>query len=404
MTVQTVFSNLVREEPDPIIKTMQQYANDTNPNKIDVSIGVYKDKSGACYEFPSITKAKQILHDNDPGHNYTSMAGIPEFVAGAQKLVFGEEIASQGKVASIQTISGTGSLHMAMLLYREAGYTNYYVGTPAWQNYKPMIEHIGGNVTTYRHYNEESRSVDFESVLAALNSAPPKSVFLFQTCCHNPTGADFTHEQWRQIGPILQKRQLIPLLDTAYQGFSSGDPYQDAWPIRYLYKLGLEFLVCQSFSKNFGLYSERCGAVHAVVQDIEYVSNVQSNLVVLFRHECSFAPAFGARLVAIILTNDKLRNQWLNELKDSTTRLKSLRHQILERLTKLKTPGDWQNVVEQKGLFWYSGLTKEQNEQLIAKHNVYSTTMGRVNVAGLNDENIDYFCHAIDSVVRDNTH
>ncbi|CAL1198971.1 unnamed protein product [Candida parapsilosis] len=149
-----------------------------------------------------------------------------------------------------------------------------------------------------------------------------------------------------------------------------------------------------------GLYSERCGAVHVVVQDKDFVPNVQSNLVALFRHECSFAPAFGARLVAIILNNDKLRNQWLNELYESTMRLKHSRQRILEKLTQLKTPGDWRNVVEQNGLFWYSGLTKEQNEQLIEKHNVYSTTMGRVNVAGLNNKNIDYFCLAIDDVVR----
>ena len=400
MTVQTVFSNLVREEPDPIIKTMQQYHKDTNPQKIDVSIGVYKDEAGACYEFPSITQAKQILHDNDPGHNYTNMAGITDFVAGAQKLVFGDEIVKQDKLASIQAISGTGSLHIAMLLYREAGYTNYYIGTPTWQNYQPMIEHIGGKVTTYKHYNEEARLVDFDCVLSALNSAPSKSVFLFQTCCHNPTGADFTRKQWEQIGSIMQKRQLLPLLDTACQGFSSGTPDQDAWPIRYLYSLNLEFIVCQSFSKNMGLYSERCGAVHVVVQDKDFVPNVQSNLVALFRHECSFAPAFGARLVAIILNNDKLRNQWLDELYESTMRLKHSRQRILEKLTQLKTPGDWRNVVEQNGLFWYSGLTKEQNEQLIEKHNVYSTTMGRVNVAGLNNKNIDYFCLAIDDVVR----
>ncbi|CAL1198933.1 unnamed protein product [Candida parapsilosis] len=249
MTVQTVFSNLVREEPDPIIKTMQQYHKDTNPQKIDVSIGVYKDEAGACYEFPSITQAKQILHDNDPGHNYTNMAGITDFVAGAQKLVFGDEIVKQDKLASIQAISGTGSLHIAMLCPRSRLYQLLH-RTPTWQNYQPMIEHIGGKVTTYKHYNEEARSVDFDCVLSALNSAPSKSVFLFQTCCHNPTGADFTRKQWEQIGSIMQKRQLLPLLDTACQGFSSGTPDQDAWPIRYLYSLNLEFILSIIFQKH----------------------------------------------------------------------------------------------------------------------------------------------------------
>ncbi|KAI5955150.1 ELP2 [Candida jiufengensis] len=390
----------IREEPDPIIKTMQQFTQDQHPQKLDVSIGVYKDSNGSCYEFPSITKAKQLLYKNDPGHNYTNMAGIPSFIKGAQDIIFGEEILNQGKIASLQTISGTGSLHMAMVLLKESGLINYYVGLPSWQNYIPMIEHIGGHVTTYNYYDESKKAINFNEIVNTLKSAPPHSIFLFQTCCHNPTGADFSRDQWEQIVKIVKTQKLICILDTAYQGFKTGKLEDDVWPIKLFYNNNLEFLVCQSFSKNMGLYSERCGALHVIVQDTNKIPTVQSNLVKLFRNECSFAPAFGARLASKIFESSELRKQWENEVYESTIRLIKLRSKILQQLTELKTPGIWSNVIEQTGLFWYSGLNENQIELLAQKHHVYATTMGRVNVAGLNDNNIEYFCCAIDDVVR----
>ncbi|KAG2735529.1 hypothetical protein G9P44_001743 [Scheffersomyces stipitis] len=400
MTVTSKFNQLVREEPDPIVKTMSLYAQDPSPNKVDVSIGVYKSESGGPYLFPCVAEAKKILAANDPGHNYTNMQGIPEFLEGARRAAFGEKYASEGKLASLQTISGTGALHMAFLFLREAGYTNYYLGVPSWSNYVSMVEHVGGKVTTFNHYREDTKDVDFDSVVAALESAPADSVFIFQTCCHNPTGADYTQEQWTKIAELVKQRSIIPLLDTAYQGFSSGDKEKDAWAIRHFYELGIEFVVSQSFSKNLGLYGERVGAMHAVVQDKEFVPNAQSTLVALFRSECSFAPAFGARVASIVFQSPELQKVWREDVANITKRLKSVRQKVLERLTKLQTPGTWDNVIKQEGLFWYSGLTPAQNDRLISKHSVYSTSIGRVNIAGLSDANINYFCDAVDEVVR----
>ncbi|EGW30807.1 aspartate aminotransferase/Glutamic oxaloacetic transaminase AAT2/GOT1 [Spathaspora passalidarum NRRL Y-27907] len=400
MTVTSKFASLTREEPDPIMKTMNAYANDTSANKIEVAIGVYKDSLGGSYLFPSIAKAKQHLHENDPGHNYTQMSGIPSFVRGAQRVIFGEEIASQGKIASLQTISGTGAIHMGLLVYKEAGYKNYYLGLPAWQNYIPMIEHVGSTVKTFTYYDEAKKTLDFESCIQALESAPKNTIFLLQACCHNPTGADFTHDQWVQITQIMKSRELLPMLDIAYQGFASGDKDVDAFPIRHMYNEGLDFVVCQSFSKNMGLYSERVGCVHVVVQDKTYVPHAQSTLTAMFRHECSFAPAYGARLASIIFEDPKLLQEWNQDVRNVRDRMQHMRQLVFDKLTKLATPGDWSNVVEQTGLFWFSGLTEEQNNRLIEKHNVYSTSMGRVNIAGLNEENVDYFCKAIDEVVR----
>ncbi|KAK6464137.1 aspartate aminotransferase/Glutamic oxaloacetic transaminase AAT2/GOT1 [Scheffersomyces coipomensis] len=403
MTASTKFSKLEREAPDPIVHTMNQYFADPDARKVDVSIGVYKSEQGGSYLFPSVAKAKEILRNNDPGHNYTNMSGIPEFINGARSAIFGDDRAKQGHLASLQTISGTGALHIAFVFLREAGYTNYYLGLPSWSNYIPMIEHVGGKVQTYTHYDEVTRKVDFNSVIENLESAPSDSVFLFQTCCHNPTGADFTKDQWIQIADIVKRRQILVLFDTAYQGFASGDKDVDVSPIRHFYDLNLEFVVTQSFAKNLGLYGERVGALHVVVQDKDYVPNAQSTLTALFRQECSFAPAFGARVASIIFQSPELLQVWKNDVAEITERLLDIRKQIHDRLSKLNTPGNWDHVLNQQGLFWYSGLTPAQNERLISHHHVYSTSIGRVNIAGVNNSNVDYFCQALDEVVRNSS-
>lgn len=400
MTDQTKFANLQREEPDPIIKTMTLYKEDPTPNKVDVSIGVYKDPNGDLYTFPTVQEAKNKLHENDPGHNYTTMAGVPDFIKAAQKVVFGEKFANEGKIASLQSIGGSGALHMAMLLIVQSGYKKFHVGVPTWSNYIQMIEHAGGEVSIFNHYDEKTKKINFDDVISTLNKVEEGSVFLFQACCHNPTGADYSKDQWIEIIDIVKKRNHLVLFDLAYQGFSSGDVDKDAWIVRYSYEQNLEFLVAESFSKNLGLYSERVGCAHVVVQDKEYVANAQSTLVRTFRQEVSFAPAFGARIAALVVNDEKSNKQWKDEVAAVTKRMKSLRQQVYQELKNLGTPGDWSNVVEQNGLFWYSGLTPQQNDRLISEHHVYSTSIGRVNIAGLNDQNVGYFCKAIDEVVR----
>lgn len=387
---------------DPIVKIMGQYANDPSPNKLDLSIGVYKSETGESYLFPSVAKGKKWLHANDPGHNYTNMAGIPEFTSGAREVVFGKKIASEGKIASLQTISGTGAVHMASLLMQQINLNNYYIGTPFWSNYQPLLEHAGATVNHYRHYDPVTQDVDFDSVLAALNSAPKDSVFLFQACCHNPTGADYSKDQWREIAAIMKQRDLFPFFDIAYQGFSSGSKDEDAWAIRYFYEQGLDLLACQSFSKNMGLYSERAGCLHVAVQsEPKLLSKVQGMMVTFFRMECSFAPAYGARVAASLMNQPELKKEWDSDVAMITERLQNIRKNILNKLTELGTPGVWDHVVKQNGLFWYSGLTEEQVHRITNEEHVYMTLTGRVNVAGVNDQNIDQFCKSLDKVVRE---
>lgn len=399
----SVFSSVKSEPADPIVATMHKCMADTFPNKVDLSIGVYQDELGDTgYVLPSVVCAKRILAENDPGHCYTTMLGLPEFVKASQALVFGEKGAASGLVALAQTISGTGALHVGFDFLKSLGYKKVFVGDPAWANYDPLLSHVGMEAVHYEYYSSVLQDVSFEVVLDTIRNAPEKSVFLLQTCCHNPTGADFTREQWLEVIALLKLRLLLPVFDVAYQGLASGSCEEDVWPVRHAFDEGMEFLVCLSFSKNMGLYSERAGAVHVVVRDGPSAANVRSALSATGRSKYSFTPAFGARVAAIILNNadGEVRPQWEQDVRDITARLKDVRQKVYDGFKKLQTPGNWEPVIKQQGLFWYSGLTALQVHVLVDEHHVYLTDNGRINVAGLNNSNVDYFVQAVDKVVR----
>lgn len=398
MTVSSFFGSLEPALLDPIIELMNKFAQDPHPDKIDVSVGVYKTEDGnPHYVFPCVRAAKEKLAQKDPGHCYTQMSGIPAYVAEAQRTVFG---ANHSNVVSVQAISGSGALHLAFVFLRDAGYNDFYVGTPAWGNYKGMVEHVGARYHEYKYYDAKANAADFDAAIEALESAPPKSVFVLQAVCHNPTGCDYSKEQWAKILDVMETRNLFPLFDIAYQGFASGDVDDDAWAIREAHRRGLEFVACQSYSKNMGLYSERAGCIHVSVNDPSAISNVSSALVSAIRSEFSFAPAFGARVATIVQLDDEVRKVWAQDVLAVTDRLRGVRQLVLDKFTKLGTPGNWEPIIHQNGLFWFSGLTPLQVQKLQDEHHIYGTLNGRVNVAGLNGSNIDAYCAAVDAVVR----
>lgn len=399
MTLTSAFTEVPYSAPEPLVKVLNKCAKDQNPNKIDVTIGVYMTEDGdSSYVFPSVKQAKQELLVKDPGHCYTKMSGIPEFIRGSQNLIFGE-YAKDGRVASIQTISGTGSLHIAFQFLKSIGYNRYYLGNPSWVNYYPMIESIEGEIKEYQYYDDLTHEVDFESLEKAIGEAEPRSAFLIQLCGHNPTGVDYSKDQWRQISKLVKNREILLVLDSAYLGFASGSIYEDSWAIRYLYEQNHEFLVCQSYSKNMGLYSERSGVIHVVLQDTRLKDNVESRLVAIFRNECSFAPAYGARIGAKLLNDDYLNKIWGKDVYSVYERVTNIKRQIFSKLTDLETPGNWEFVTKAKGLFWFSGLNKNQVNRMMNEYSIYMSENGRVNIAGLNSSNIDYFCYAINQVV-----
>lgn len=399
MPVPSAFLNVPVSTPDAIVKLMQQCSADSCPDKIDLSIGVYKSEEGKLFVMPSVRESKQKLAASEEGHDYTNMQGIPAYREAAQEVIFGKDLQSSLNIASLQTVSGTGSIHMGLVFLKSLGYSEIYIGTPAWGNYEPMAEYAGFTVHQYQHFDPETRSLDYAALIDALETAPEKSVFILQACCHNPTGVDLTQDQWKAVAEIMKRRNLFPFMDIAYQGFSSGCKDTDAWPIRYFCEQGLELIVAQSFSKNMGLYSERTGCLHVVVNDAEYLSSVEGRLVAFFRVECSFAPAFGARVAVGIILDPALKQKWDQDVRDVRTRLTAVREEVNSRLSALQTPGDWLLIFKLHGMFWYSTLTAEQSTALKNDYHIY--TLGpRINVAGLNKNNIEYFCKAVDAVVR----
>lgn len=378
---------------------MTACVGDKNPKKIDVSVGVYQSETGNTdYVFPCVKAAKQLLVEKDPGHCYTEMAGIASFRASAQKTIFGEE---KDNVTSIQSVAGSGSLHLSFTLLQSIGLRDFYIGIPSWSNYQGMIEHVGGKYIDYPYYDYEKRSVDMASVRKALQDAPAKSVFVFQVVCHNPTGCDLSQDQWKEVFDIIQSRDIFLVFDTAYQGLSSGDVDKDAWAIREAYSRKMEFIVCQSYSKNLGLYSERVGCTHVCAWDLANKNMIASKLISVSRNEVSFPPAFGARLATWIQTDPKLKEMWAQDVLRVGKRLQDIRRKALDWFVELKTPGNWSHILDLAGLFWFSGLSELQTEKLIEDYHIYALSNGRVNVAGINDSNVEYFCRSVDTVVRE---
>lgn len=285
-----------------------------------------------------------------------------------------------------------------------------YVGTPTWGNYDPLFQHAGfaGNVITYA-YLDRAQNVDMGSTVAALNSAPDKSVFIFQGCCHNPTGRDYSQSQWVEIADIMKAKGHFAFFDTAYQGLGNGE-VEDAWAVRHFAAEKIDMLVCQSFSKNAGLYSERVGALHIICPTAGTAANVVDQLRSLIRWEVSSAPAFGAELVNIILSDPSMENRWRSELNVARERMRNLRKSLHRELTeRYATPsprtghvGGWDHLLKENGLFSYTGLSLVNTRVLVEKHHVYLPDNGRINVSGLHAGNINQVAEAFDDVIRSN--
>lgn len=398
------FETLQSQPQDEFNIIQNKLSNDINPCKIDISSGVYRDIDGKCFILPCVAKAKDSLYQNDPkGHDYNVILGIPEFLLPAARIAVGETPVREGRVASCQTIGGTGACHLGAAFLTEAGYNSFYVGTPAWPNYFPLLKHAGGNVTTFNYYDPVKKNVNFNCFTDTLASAPSGSVFILQLCCHNPTGCDLSLEQWKTVGKIMKERNLIPFFDSAYQGFASGSAEKDGEPIRYFIEEGLEVLVAQSFSKNLGLYGERIGCLHVVTKDCYIKSVTEGHLSCIFRAECTTSPAFPAKIVSLIADDESLSSEWNKELQDIAKRLQLTRKKIFDKLTKeYGLPGSWDHILTQKGMFWFGGLTTEQAAVLIDNYHIYLLKSGRVSIAGINDSNIDYFLKSFYEVVGKN--
>jgi aspartate aminotransferase len=344
------FQDVPRGPVDPVYILKNAVDADKSPDKVDLGVGVYRNEQAQYHELRAIRKAKEILTRKELGHDYEVTTGDAEFVKNAAGILFGQhaEAIRSERVTSVQAISGTGAIHLAALFISRCESfkgKKVYIGTPAWGNYEPLFNLVGLEVVKYRYYDGSKGIVDFQSVLAAVSRAPTGSIFVLQGCCHNPSGLDLTQPQWRDLAKAMKRRGHFPFFDMAYQGLGASFE-EDAYGLRYFEQQGFELLACQSFSKNFGLYSERCGVLHVVGGDKSIIANVYDQLRCLIRWEFSSSPAYGARLVNTILASKELTAEWTDELATMRQRLLNLRLELYKALVEKRKVSDHSLVTQ----------------------------------------------------------
>jgi aspartate aminotransferase len=360
------------------------------------------DEAGKPWLLPSVAMAEDIMRKAHPGHEYLPILGLPQFRQAARQVVFGESSTLLPSIATIQTISGTGAIRIAIQMLRQnySSTAKVYISDPSWSNHRAMFEYAGFTCVDYPYYDRSTKSVCFDRMLDCLEKADEGSIIVLHACAHNPTGCDLNRKQWTALTKVLQRRKHLPILDSAYQGFASGSLDDDAWAIRHIFEQGISGIVCQSFSKSMGLYGERVGAMHIVVPGHpEATPAIESQIGWISRKEISSAGRYGATIAATIMSVPELYRQWRSDLIVMSSRIITMRHRVEDGLRTRGTPGDWSHITGQIGMFCYTGLDQKQVRKLLEKH-VYMSDTGRVSMSGLNEGNVEYFCDCVDQVVR----
>lgn len=390
--------------PIEVFAVNKAYLDDTFDLKVNLSVGAYRTDEGKPWVLPVVRKTeKQLADDETLNHEYLPVLGLDACSSAATKMLLSADSSAltQGRAFGVQTLSGTGALRVgAEFLHRQLKYTTFYYSSPTWENHHLLFTNAGfTEPRQYRYWNAETRSLDLDGFLEDLRAAPKDSVIILHACAHNPTGCDPTHEQWTQIADVIEEKQLFPFFDSAYQGFASGDLEKDAWAVRYFTDRGFELLCAQSFAKNFGLYNERVGNLTMVVKDVSDLVAVKSQLTLIVRGMYSNPPNHGGRIVATVLNNPQLFEEWKECVRTMANRVLDMRQGLKERLERLGTPGTWDHIVTQIGMFSYTGLSPQQVEHLTRKYHIYLLKSGRINMCGLTTKNIDYVAQAIHETV-----
>ena len=344
-------------------------------------------------------------------HEYLPIAGLATFTSAAAKLILGADspALSEKRTHSIQTISGTGAVHLGALFIAKfyPGHPTVYLSNPTWANHNQILSNVGLPIATYPYFSKATKGLDFAGMKKAIADAPDHSIILLHACAHNPTGVDPTQDQWKELAILLKQKSHFPFFDCAYQGFASGDLAKDAWAVRYFVEQGFELCIAQSFAKNFGLYGERAGCFHFVTgagADAQTtIGRIGSQLAILQRSEISNPPAYGARIASLVLNDPALFKEWEANLREMAGRIISMRKALRAKLEEMGTPGSWKHITDQIGMFSFTGLSEKQVLELRDVAHVYMTKNGRISMAGLNTGNVEYFAKAVDKVVREAT-
>lgn len=380
----------------PIVEAREACLADRHENKADLVIGAYRTDEGKPWVLPFIKDLEQkFISDPSYNHEYQMFLGMVKFNELAPKLLLGERSPAllEGRAFGAQTLSGTGALRVgAEFLVQHLRYKTVYLSAPTWDNHPLLFCNSGFKDIRYYHYwDPATRGVDFRGMLEDIEKAPEDSVIVLHMAAHNPTGCDLTQEQWQQVADIMEKRNLFPFIDAAYQGYATGDLERDAWPVRYLVQRGFEIFVAQSFSKNMALYGERIGCLTVVLAEgrAQDATNILGQLKLIARAMYISPPKYGAEIVSRVLSDPALMEEWKKCLKVMVDRIQAMRSGLKERLQKLGTPGNWDHITNQIGMFSYLGLTPPQVEYLRVKHHVHMLSTGRANMCGLSSKNID---------------
>ncbi|WP_295371575.1 amino acid aminotransferase [uncultured Pseudacidovorax sp.] len=397
----SLFSAVEMAPRDPILGLNEQFAADTNPNKVNLGVGVYYDDNGKLPLLECVKKAEADMMKAPSARGYLPIDGIAAYDNAVKALVFGadSEPVKSGRVATIQALGGTGGLKVgADFLKKLSPSAKVLISDPSWENHRALFTQAGFEVGTYAYYDAAKRGIDFGGMLAALQGAAAGTIVVLHACCHNPTGYDLTPAQWDQVVEAVKARQLTPFLDMAYQGFGYGIA-EDGAVIGKFVAAGLTFFVSTSFSKSFSLYGERVGALSVLCENKEEAARVLSQLKIMIRTNYSNPPTHGGAVVAAVLGNPELRALWEKELGEMRVRIKAMRQKLVDGLKAAGVKQDMSFITSQIGMFSYSGLTKDQMVRLRSEFGVYGTDTGRMCVAALNSKNIHHVCASIAKVV-----
>ena len=396
-----LFAAIEMAPRDPILGITEAFNADQHPEKTNLGVGVYYDDNGKVPLLGCVQKAESLLMEKLAPRTYLPIEGLAAYDKAVQELVFGanSEVVTSKRAITAQAIGGTGALKLgADFLKRFSPNAQVYISDPSWENHRALFESAGFVVNNYPYYDTTTKGVNFDGMLASLQSMPAGSIVLLHACCHNPTGADLTDQQWAQVIQVASERGLVPFLDMAYQGFGDGIN-EDGKVVGMFAAAGGPLFVSNSFSKSFSLYGERVGALSIVAANSEEAARLMSQLKRVIRTNYSNPPMHGGQVVAMALATPELRKLWEEELAGMRVRIKAMRQALVDKLKAKAPQHNFDFVIQQRGMFSYSGLTKAQVERLKTEFSIYAVDTGRICVAALNTRNIDRVVDAIAKVL-----
>ena len=419
--------------PDSILGIAQAYRECTNPRKVNICVGAYRDHQGQPYILPSVLQAEwQLLHQSSAAttvngvitnnKEYLPIEGDTEFIQKAIQFAYGTDIVQSPDtyIAAVQTLSGTGACRIGGHFLQQFvpknnsnndNHNNHsdedhttnapaiYIPVPTWGNHWKIFNECGLQTMPYRYYDSSTNQLDFNGLMEDIQQAPDRSIILLHACAHNPTGCDPTPDQWIQIANVMAAKQHVCFFDSAYQGFASGNAEADAWSIRYfVQRKDIPVLLAQSFAKNFGLYGERCGTLSVVCQTPKQYETIVSQLKNIIRPMYSSPPKHGSSIVKTILNDNVLAQQYYDECRTMAERIGLIRQQFVQALRKAGSVHDWSHVSNQIGMFAFTGMNANMCDTLTNEYAIYLTRDGRISLAGLNEQNIEYVANAVHAV------